>query len=47
MELGYYEKIKTIPSHVCSNGSCSMAWYLRRKCKKNMKKGEISDGRNI
>ena len=31
MELGYDNKIETITSDVCSNSSCSMAWYLRRK----------------
>jgi hypothetical protein len=31
MKLNYDNKIETIFSNVCSNSSCSMAWYLRRK----------------
>jgi len=31
MKLNYKNEINSIPSHVCSNSSCSMAWYLRTK----------------
>ncbi len=31
MKPNYNNEIETIFSNVCSNSSCHMAWYLRRK----------------